>query len=89
MINRLHGKVKGHEFNDGPEPAHGCTRADAGKAIFGDRGIDHPFGAKFLQQALGHLVGTLILGNFLTHDENAVIAAHFFGHGIAQCFAHG
>ena len=41
------------------------------------------------RQTLGNLVGTLVLGDFLAHDEDIFIGAHFLGHGIAQRFAHG
>ena len=41
------------------------------------------------QQALRHLVGALIFGDFLTDHEHVGIAAHFLGHGVAQRLAHG
>ena len=45
--------------------------------------------AEFLQQALGDLVGALIFGDLLAHDEDVGVAAHFLGHGVAQRLAHG
>ena len=45
-------------------------------------------GAEFLQQALRDLVGALILGDLLAHDEDVLVAAHLLGHGVAQRFAH-
>ena len=89
MVDRLHREVEGHELDDRPQAAHRRTGADAGKAVFGDRRIDHARFAEFLEQALRHLVGALILGNFLAHHEDAVIRAHFLGHRVAQCLAHG
>ena len=41
------------------------------------------------QQALADLVGALIFGDFLAHQEHQLVAAHFLGHGVAQRFAHG
>ena len=89
MIDRLHGKIEGHEFDDRAQAAHSRPGAYTGKAIFCDRRIDYPARAKFIEQALGNLVGALILGHLLTHNEHAVITAHFLGHGIAQGFAQG
>ncbi len=43
---------------------------------------------ELLQQALGDLVGALVLGDFLAHDEHVAVAAHFLGHGVAQRLAH-
>ena len=44
-------------------------------------------GAEFLQKALRNLIGALILGDLLAHDEDIGVAAHFFGHRIAKRFA--
>ena len=57
--------------------------------MLGDRRVDHPAGAEFLQQALADLVGALIFGDFLAHQEHQLVAAHFFRHGVAQGIAHG
>ena len=46
-------------------------------------------GAEFLQQALGDLVGALILGDFLAHDEDVLVAAHLLGHRLVQRLADG
>ena len=55
--------------------------------MFGDRRIDHAACPEFLQQSLRDLVSALILGDLLAHDEDIRIAAHFFGHRIAQRLA--
>ena len=56
--------------------------------MLGNRGVDHPAVAEFLKQALGHLVGPLILRDLLAHDIDHLVAAHFLGHGVAQGVAH-
>ena len=89
MIDRLHGEIEGHEFNDRAQTTHCGAGADACKSIFRDRSIDDPLGPEFIQQALRDLVRTLILGHFLAHDEHAFVLAHFFGHGVAQSFTDG
>ncbi|KEQ51483.1 hypothetical protein BV95_04254 [Sphingobium chlorophenolicum] len=89
MVDRLHREVERHELDDRLQSAHRRARADAGKAIFGDRRVDHPFGPELLQQALRHLVGALIFGDLLAHHEDPLVAAHLLCHGVAQRFAHG
>ena len=87
MINGLHGEVESHELDDRPQAAHRRAGADAGKAIFGDRRVDHALVAELVEQALGDLVGALIFGDLLAHHEDAVVLAHLLGHGVAQRLA--
>ena len=82
-------KLKVMNSTIGFRPAMRRADAEAGEAMFGDRRIDDAPGAEFLQQALRDLIGALIFGDFLAHDEDVRIAAHLFGHGVAQSFAHG
>ncbi len=89
LVDRLHGEIEGHELDDRLQARHRRTDADAGKAVLGDRRVDDAAGAEFLQQALRDLVGALIFGDFLAHDEDVGVAAHLFGHRVAQRFADG
>ncbi len=89
LVNRLHGEIPGHEFDNGFQPGKTGTHTKAGEAMFGDWRIDHAARAKFIQQALADFVGALIFRDFLAHQEHVFVAAHFFGHRIAQGFAHG
>ena len=89
LVDRLHGEVPGHELDDRLQAREGRADADAGKALFGDRRVDHALGAELVEQALADLVGALVLGDFLAHQEDIAIAAHLFGHRVAQRFAHG
>ena len=89
MVNRLHGEIEGHELDDGPQARHRRADGHAREAMFGDRRIDDAARSEFLQQALGDLVGALIFGDLFAHDEDIAVAAHFFGHGVAQRFANG
>ena len=54
-----------------------------------DRCINDAARAELLQQFAGHFVRTLILGDFLAHHKDGLVAAHFFGHSIAQGIANG
>ena len=84
MVDRLHGEVEGHELDDRLQPVEGGADAETGEAVLGDRSVDDAAVAELLQQALGHLVGALVFRDFLAHDEDLVVTAHLFGHGVAQ-----
>ncbi len=73
----------------GFKPRHRRADAEAGEAVLGDRGVDHPLVAELLHQVAAHLVGALVLGDLLAHQEDVRIAPHLLGHGVAQRVAHG
>ncbi len=82
-------KLKVMNSTIGLRPANAAPTPSPVKAVLGDRRVDHARGAEFLQQALGDLVGALILGDLLADDEDGLVAPHFLRHGVAQRFAHG
>ena len=41
LVDRLHGEVEGHELDDRPQPGEGGADAEPGKAVLGDRRVDH------------------------------------------------
>ena len=89
LVDRLHGKIPGHELDDRAQSGKRRADAKAGKAVLGDRRVDDAFRAELLEEALGHLVGALIFRDLLAHDEDVLVAAHLLGHGVAQRFADG
>ena len=89
MINRLHREIEGHELNNRPQPGKGRPHRHAGKAMLSNRHIQHPLGAKLIQQPLADLIGALILAHLLAHQEDVRIGPHFHRHGITQRLAHG
>ena len=89
LVHRLHGEVEGHELDDRLQPGHCRADAQPRKAVLGDRRVDDAPGAELLQQPLRDLVGALVLGDLLAHDEDVGVAAHLLGHGIAQRLADG
>ena len=82
-------KLKVMNSTIGFKPGERGADAETGKAVLGDRRIDDAPRAEFLQQALRHLVGALIFGDFLADHEYVGVAAHLLGHGVAQRLAHG
>ena len=73
----------------GRKPGERGADAEPGEAMFGDRRVDHAPRAELFEQALADFVGALILRDFLAHQEDGVVAAHLFGHRVAQGLAHG
>src|SRR3546814_1890222 len=61
----------------------------ARKTIFSDWGVDDSLRPELLEQALRHLIRTLIFGDLLTHDKDTVVGAHFLGHLVPQRFPNG
>ena len=67
MVDRLHGEIKGHELDNRLQPGEGGANPNTGKTVLGNRCIDNPALTEFVQQSLTHLVGALILADFLAH----------------------
>ena len=89
LVDRLHGEIEGHEFDDRAQAVHGGAHRHAGEAVLGDRRIDDALGAETIEQALADFIGALVLRDFLTHQEHGVVGFEFGGHRVAQGFAHG
>ena len=53
--NCLHGKVPGHEFDDGAQASHGGSSSDSGESVFGNGRVNDTLGTKLAQQSLGNL----------------------------------
>ena len=82
-------KLKVMNSTIGFRPRIGGAGRQSGEAHFGDRRIDDALRTELVEQALADLIGALVLGDFLAHQEDLRIAAHLFGHGVAQGLAHG
>ena len=89
LVDRLHCEIEGHELDDGTQATKRRADTDARETRFRDRRVDHPLGTKLLEQALADLVGALIFRDLLTHQEDALVAPHLLGHGVAQGLADG
>jgi len=89
VVNRLHGEVEGHEFENRAQSGKGRPNRDARKAVLGNRRIDHPARTKLVEKPLADLVGALIFAHLFAHQIHGLVARHFLGHCFAQGFAHG
>ena len=82
-------KAPEHELDHGAKTHHGSTDAKAEEGGLADRGVDHALRSKTLPESLGNLVGTVVLGDFLTHEEDILIAGELFGKGVVESLAVG
>ena len=88
MIDGLHGEVERHKLDDRFQSHEGSTDAETGETNLRDRRVSHALGAKLLQQTLRNLVRTLIIPDFLAHDEHLFVARHLFAQRAVQRVAH-
>ena len=57
------------------------------KPFLGDRRVDDPARAELVEHPLADLVGAVVLGDLLAHQEDAVVALHLLGHRLVEGFA--
>ena len=89
MINGLHGKVEGHELTDGAHAVEGGADGHAGEARLGDGRVNDPLVAVLAPQALGDLVGAVVLGHLLADDEHLLVSLHLLVHGRIEGVTNG
>lgn len=89
VVDGLHGKVKGHELTDGTKAGEGSADGETSKAGFRDGGVNDPLRSKLIQETLGDLVGPVVLGYLLTHEEDLLITVHLLLQGGIEGLTHG
>jgi hypothetical protein len=77
-------EVPGHELDDRSKTDHCCSDADAGEPELGDRRIDDAHRAKFVEQSLRDLVGSVVLRDFLSHQEDTVVPLQLLAERLRQ-----
>src|SRR3989338_9172797 len=73
LIDGLHGKVHGHELDDGTKPSESSANTDASKAHLGDGGVDDAAITVLFPDALGNLVRSVELRDLLSDQEHALV----------------
>ena len=68
----------------GRRPDHRRADADAGEPELGDRRVDDAHLAEFLEQTFRDLICALVDGDFLAHEEDAVVALHLFAQRLVE-----
>ena len=77
-------KAPEHELNHWTQAHHGGADAEAKEGSLTDRGVDDALRAETLPETLGDLVGAVVLGDFLTHKEDVLVAGELLGKGVVQ-----
>ena len=78
-----------HQLHHRAQAEHRGADAHADEGGFADRRIDDALVAELFPQALGDLVGAVVLGDFLADEDDVGVALDFLGEGVVQSFAVG
>ena len=84
FVEREQSEVPGHELDDWPEANHRCTDANPSEAELGNRSIDDAHRPELVEQSLRHFVGAVVLRDFLSHEEDAVVALQLLAKRLGQ-----
>lgn len=80
MVNSLESEVKGHELNDWAESHQTGANSNSGEASLGNWSVPNTAASIPVPHALRNLVGTVVLGNFLTNQENVWVSLNLLAH---------
>ena len=87
FVDRQQREVPGHHLDDRAKAYQRGSHPDPGKAQLRDRGVDHPLGTEFLEQAPAYLVRPVVFGDFLSHEEDPVVPLHLLAERVVQRIA--
>lgn len=71
------------------QSAQRSTDSQTAETTFGDGCVNDPLVAEPIQQALGDLVGTVVLGDLFSQDEDLLILLQLLDQGLVQGLADG
>ncbi len=89
LVDGQEGEVEGHELDDGPQPRHRRAHAQPREAELADRRVHDALVAELVEQALGHLVGAVVLGDLLAHEEDVRVPLHLLAERLVEGLAVG
>ena len=78
-----------HELHDRTHAEHAGADAHADETGLADRGVHEALVTPLVPEALGHFVGTVVLGDFLSHHHDHGVAGDFFIEGFTDGVAVG
>lgn len=81
VVNGLHGEVERHELTNRLQASESGTHGQTSETHLSNWGVHHSSLTKSIEQSTGNLVGTVVLGNLLTHEKNVVISVQLLGNG--------
>lgn len=89
MVDGLQRKVHGHELDDRREAHQSSPTANSSEAGLGDGGVPQALRTPLVDEPLCDLVGPVVVGHFLAHDEYFVISGELLVEGLVQSLTHG
>jgi hypothetical protein len=84
LVDGEEREVPGHELHDGPQAHHRRAHADAGEPQLGDRRVHDARRPELLEEPAADLVGALVDGDLLPHQEDGGIAPHLLAQRLVQ-----
>jgi len=88
----VHGhksEVDGHDLGDGAQAGHCRADGRAGDHHLGDGRIAHAARAELVQEATGDGIRAAPDADLFAHDEDTLVALHFFAQSAAERLADG
>jgi len=84
LIDGLHGEVEGHELANRVKTTQGSTNSETAETRLGDRSVNDTLLAEAVEETLGNLVGTVVLGNLLTEDEDLLVLGELLCESLVE-----
>lgn len=76
VVNSLQREVHCHELNHWFQTHGRSSDPDASEPSLGDRSINDSLCPVLVDKSLGYFVSSVVLTNFLAHEENILIGRH-------------
>lgn len=83
-ISQCHGLT----YN-GVEATEGSANGQTGEAALGDRRVNYALLTKAVEKTFGDLVGTIVLSNLLTEDEDLVVSLELLSKSFVEGISDG
>ena len=81
MVDGLESEVECHELDDWAKSVETSSDADSGETSLCDWSVPDPLASVLVVHSLANLVRSIILSDFFTHEEHALISFDFITHG--------
>src|SRR5256885_13911202 len=87
FIERKQREVPCHELDDWTQANHCGADACTGESELRDRRVNYAHRAELVEQSFRHFVGAVVLGDLLSHQEDAIVALQLFAQRLRQSIA--
>lgn len=89
VVDGLQRKVHGHELDDRREAHQRSPAADSSEAGLGDGRVPQALRTPLVDEPLRDLVGSVVVGHFLTHDEYFIASGELLVERLVQSLTDG